>query len=292
MERNGSPPPPLLAGQLLLFASGLALIASGSLHVVVWMILGGSLEGPVSWRKPILFGLSAGVTLLSLGWLLGLIRRRAGDSAVAGALAGAMLVEVGLITLQQWRGVASHFNRGSALDASILNGIEALILLVTVVIADFTRRSLGPLRASGDVALAARGGMVLLLFSCLLGVVLVGWGNHQIAQGRPPETFGAAGVMKFPHGAPMHAIQVLPVLAWLLARLGVPEQLRTTAVAFVLGSTVAFTAFSLLQTLTGRARFETWWLSAGVLWLSAWLLLFPVWNIIRWAVRRLGKPAD
>lgn len=272
--------------QRILYVAGGVLIASGAVHVLVWLTEGGSLEGPVSWRKPILFGFSAGVTLLSLGWLFGAIRRRAGDTIVSGTLALAMLVEVGLITLQQWRGVPSHFNRGTELDSSILNGIEALILLVTVVIADLTWRSFRPLRASADVALAIRGGMLLLLLSCLLGFVLVGWGNHQMASGRPPETFGSAGVMKFPHGVPMHAIQALPILAWLLCKTGVPEPQRTTAVAYTIGSTVAFTAYSLLQTFSGRARFEPWWLSMSVLIASGGLLMVPVYIAVRGVIRR------
>lgn len=53
-----------------------------------------------------------------------MMRHRAGDAFVAWGLALAVLVEVGQITLQQWRGVPSHFNRATALDALIPNGIE------------------------------------------------------------------------------------------------------------------------------------------------------------------------
>jgi hypothetical protein len=275
------------AEQLVLFAAGIILMASGCLHVLVWLADGGSLEGPVSWRKPILFGVSAGATLLSLGWVVGTMRQRTGDLVLAGALAAAMLVEVGLITLQQWRGVASHFNRATAFDGTVLAWIESLIVLVTFVIAELTRRSFGPLRAALDVALAIRGGMALLLFSCLLGFVLVAWGNHQVAAGRSPEIYGAAGVMKFPHGVPMHAIQFIPILAWLLRKTGAAESRRTRAVAFAIASASAFTAFSLLQTFSGRGRFEFWWLSAAVLVGSVVLLLVPVWVGLAGAFRLL-----
>jgi hypothetical protein len=133
------------AEQLVLFFAGMILVTSGCLHVLVWLADGGPLEGPVSWRKPILFGVSAGVTLLSLGWVVGKMRPRTGDLLLTGTLAAAMLVEVGLITLQQWRGVASHFNRASAVDGTVLAWIKSLIVLVTVAIAELTRRSFGPL---------------------------------------------------------------------------------------------------------------------------------------------------
>lgn len=268
---------PRHAEQVMPFAAGIIQVASGRLHVLVWLADGGSLEGPVSWRKPILFGVSAGATLLSLGWVVGKMRRRTGDLLLTGALAAAMLVEVRLITLQQWRGVASRFNRATAFDVAVLACIEGLIVLVTVVSAELTRRSFGPLRAAPDVALAMRGGMALLLFSWLLGFVLVAWGNHQMAAGRSPEQFGAAGVMKFPHGVPMHAIQFIPIMAWLLRKAGAAESRRTLAVACAIASASAFTAFSFLQTFSGRERFEVWWPSAGVLAGSVVLLLVPVW---------------
>jgi hypothetical protein len=126
------------------------------------------------------------------------------------------------------------------------------------------------------MTIAIRGGTGLLLFSCLLGFVLVAYGNRQVALGQPPEMFGSAGVMKFPHGVPMHAIQFLPLLTWFLHKLKVPENDRIRAVAGALGSVLAFTIFSLLQTFTGRARFEFWWMSGLVLFGSVALLLVPV----------------
>jgi hypothetical protein len=65
----------------------------------VWLIDGGSLSGPISWRKPILFGFSAGVTVLSMGWGVGKMTRWLMDFPLLALFSAAMLVEVGLITL-------------------------------------------------------------------------------------------------------------------------------------------------------------------------------------------------
>jgi hypothetical protein len=273
----------------VLFCVGGILVASGILHVLVWLADGGSLSGPVSWRKPILFGFSAGVTVLSIGWLVGKLRRRKGDFWLLTAFGVAMLVEVGLITLQQWRGVPSHFNRSTPFDANVLLLIESLIVFVTIVIADLTWRCFRPLATQTDMTLAIRGGMALLLFSCLLGFVLVAHGSHQVTLGRPPEIFGAAGVMKFPHGTPMHAIQFLPMLTWVLRKVRVEEGRRIQAVAGALASVLLFTAYSMLQTFTGRARFDLWWLSAVLLVASAIFLLVPTCLSVRQAVRRLWR---
>ena len=53
------------------------------------------------------------------------------DRLIACAMAGGLLLEVGLITVQQWRGVRSHFNRTTTFDASIEVIMLGLILLVT-----------------------------------------------------------------------------------------------------------------------------------------------------------------
>lgn len=262
--------------QLWLFFAGGLLVASGCLHVLVWMLDGGSLSGSVSWRKPILFGFSAGATLLSMGWVVGKMKRRWTDLPLFALFAVAMLVEVGLITLQQWRGVASHFNRATPFDGAVLAWIEWLILFATLVIAETARRSFHPLAATSDIALAVRAGMAYLLFACLLGFVLVWWGEYRLARDLPPETYPPAGVMKFPHGVPIHAIQYLPLLAWALRRLGVVEHRRLLAVACAVASTMAFTAFSLLQTFTGRSRFDVDALSAFTLLIAAALMAASV----------------
>ena len=254
--------------QIVLFVAGWLLCASGSLHVLVWLIDGGSLSGPISWRKPILFGFSAGVTVLSMGWVIGKMQRRSLDFTLYALFALAMLVEVVLITLQQWRGVASHFNRATPLDAAVLNWIEGFIIFAALVIAEITRRSYRKLQAVPEMALAIRSGMGLLLVSCLLGFVLVAYGNYRVSQDLAPEVYPPSGVMKFPHGVPMHAIQFLPFVAWFSRKLGVEEKQRYRAVTVALLSVMAFTVFSLLQTFTGRVRFELWWLSASALFIS------------------------
>lgn len=64
-----------------------------------------------------------------------------------------MLAEVGLITIQQWRGVPSHFNRSTDFDATILLWIEGLILFATLVIADLTWGSFLSISESPDMKL-------------------------------------------------------------------------------------------------------------------------------------------
>lgn len=69
-------------------------------------------------------------------------------------------------------------------------------------------------------------------------------------------TFGAAGVMKVPHAVAMHAIQVLPALAWLLSFADLEEPRRLGLVRVAVLGYAALVAVSLLQTATGVAPFD------------------------------------
>lgn len=272
---------------------GLLLVASGLAHIVVWALLGGPWEGAVAWRKPILFGISAGLTSLSLGWVCARLTRRRGDALLAWVAALSLLVEVALIDLQRWRGVASHFNRATPFDSMVSDVMGWLILVVTVVCIDLTARFLRrpPAAMSPDMILAARAGLVLLVVSCLLGIWSSLHGEARRLAGLAPETVGAAGVAKFPHGAVIHAIQWLPLLAWAARRAGVDAPRRVWLVASATAGTVLVLAYALGQTLAGRTRFDATPAAAAVLACGAAGLAVPAavtaWT---WWWRPRGEP--
>lgn len=241
-----------------LIAIGAVLVASGVAHMLVWAALGGPWEGPVTWRKPILFGISGGLTCISLGWAWAQLPWRRGDAWLATATAWSLLVEVALIDLQRWRGVGSHFNRQTRLDSFLYDAMGALILFATLVILDLTIRFLWQrVRLPADMLLAAQSGLVLLAISCLLGIWISAYGDLRAANGQSPEVYGAAGVVKFPHGMAMHAIQWLPLVAWAARRAGLAEPRRWRLVACSTVGTAVLLAYAMLQTLAGRARFDT-----------------------------------
>jgi len=241
-----------------LAVSGAVLVASGVVHLGVWAVAGGPWEGPVTWRKPILFGISGGLTSLSLGWALGRLPPRRGDVALAWATAVALLVEVALIDLQRWRGVASHFNRATLLDSLLYDVLGALIVFVTLACIDLAVRFAvaPPADMPADMVLAARAGLGLLVVSCLLGIWSSVHGEWRMQAGLAPETLGAAGVVKFPHGVVIHAVQWLPLLAWAAGRAGLAEARRARLVTWAVAGSVMLLTYALVQTLLGRARFD------------------------------------
>jgi hypothetical protein len=239
-----------------LVAAGIVLVASGLVHAVVWGVAGGPWEGPVTWRKPILFGISGGLTCLSLGWAWALVPWRRFDSALATGVAAALVVEVAAIDLQRWRGVASHFNRQTPFDSFLYDMMGVLILFVSAMSLDLAVRSFRP-RAGvdADMLLALRAGLIFLVVSCGLGIWGSVHGDRQMAAGLPPEIYGASGVVKFPHGAVIHALQWLPLLAFAARWAGLAAGLRTLLVAMATAGTALVAGYSLAQTLAGRPRF-------------------------------------
>lgn len=236
---------------------GAVMVASGLAHLPVWAVLGGPWEGPVTWRKPILFGISGGLTAVSLGWVWSMLPRRRGDVMLATATAWALFVEVLVIDVQRWRGVGSHFNRDTPLDSFLFDALGALIVAVTLVIADLALRLLvrrPPVPA--DMLLAARSGMLLLLVSCLLGIWVGALGETRVEAGLDPVRLGAAGVPKFPHGVVIHAVQWLPALAWAMRRAGIAAAARLRLVAAAAAGSTLLLVYALVQTALGRARFD------------------------------------
>jgi hypothetical protein len=250
------------------------LLGSGTFHLA-WMVLtGADWNGPLSLRKPALFGVSAGLTAWSIAWVLTKVHPHRLDRWIACAMASGLLLEVGLITLQQWRGVPSHFNRTTTFDATIEVIMLRLILLVTAGIVWLTLRTCWLPAMDHATVIALRGGMWLLTVSCGLGIMITILGERNLAAGKLPEVWGPAGVLKYPHGAALHAIQTLPILAWLLHQLRVPKSAGLIHAA--LWSQVLFLVHAVWQTMHGRARFDLDWVGGAMFLVAAPLICAPV----------------
>jgi hypothetical protein len=271
-----------------LVALGAVMVASGLAHLPVWAVCGGPWEGSVTWRKPILFGISGGLTSLSLGWIWSWLSWRRGDAWLAAVTAVALFIEVAIIDLQRWRGVGSHFNRDTPLDSFLFDALGGLIIGVTLVSLDlairlFRQRTAMP----ADMLLAARAGLALLVISCLLGIWVGVHGELRQAEGLDPTRLGAAGVPKFPHGIAIHAIQWLPAIAWAASRVGIGERARWWLVASATAGTLLLTLYAVIQTALGRGRFDTTPLTAVLLAAGVAGLAVPV-AVTAWAT--LGRP--
>ena len=276
----------------LLYGTGALLCASGLLHMIVWGFMGGEWEGAISWRKPILFGFSSGLTAISLGWLMPKLRPSHWDGAISGLFCLAITGEVGLITFQQWRGVASHFNRSTPFDAQIETGMTLLISVVFLTLLELTRRSFQSLNTTIDLKRSIRFGLTFLILSCVIGFVIAAHGNQQLAKGNDPAIVGEAGVAKFPHGLAIHAIQIFPLICFFMRKAGMPEGMRKDQITWCILSMIFFLIYSVLQTSRGRARFDFDVISLVPLVLSVLVVLPPILLTLRSAYQQMIRGRD
>jgi hypothetical protein len=192
------------------------------------------LLGAPVWAKPLKFALSFGLYALALAWMLSLVRggRRTG-TVLGWVLVACSAIEIVIIFGQATRGVRSHFNDDSEFDAllfSIMGMTVAVLWLVTLALAVVVLR-----RAGTDPATAwsIRLGLLVGLLGMLVGVLMGANGSHSVGvpDGGPGlALFGwstTGGDLRVGHFVGMHALQLLPLLAAVLATM--PRRLLTDA---------------------------------------------------------------
>jgi hypothetical protein len=198
----------------LLVVTALVALALGLFHVAVWAVDGGSWAGPVSWRKPIVFGVSIFATTSVLAWVLAQLPSSRGKWRATIVYTVAMALEYGLIAMQRWRGVASHFNKATVFDGAVFTAMGILIVIASVIIVGWTIAAARSKTLAPDRKAAIVGGMVLLDIGLVVGLTLSTLG------GLPPDVIPVAwvGALKPTHAIALHGVQVLPMLwVWLVA---------------------------------------------------------------------------
>ena len=244
-----------------------AAAAYGALAVL--LVLAGFADGRTVlgegvWLKPARFAVSISVYLVTLAWLLAAARpaRRVAALVRWGVLA-CMAVEMGLIGGQAARGVASHFNGATALDAAVYSVMGAAIgantALVGVLLGAFLvgGRHLRPAeRWAGAL------GTALFLVGSAVGGLMVQHAAHTVGAadggaGVPGLGWSTqAGDLRAAHFVGLHALQAIPLAGLAARRVPGPERRR---VALVIAAAVAYAGlFSavLLRALSGQPLFS------------------------------------
>ncbi len=228
----------------LCHATGLLLVVSGLVHLGVFAVDGGPWDGPVSWRKPVTFGLSFGATLIAVTWVTSYLRVGARTRAVLLAVFAAdCVVEVGGITLQAWRRVPSHLDMETPFDTAVsmtlaVGGGVLVVLLTVFAVASFRQRPSGP----AGMDLAVRSGFAILLVALASGAAMIARGVVLTRTGHQEAAYHSTAPLKPLHGVSLHAVLVLPALAWLLSRTRWSETLRRRLLYAAIGAYVTAVA--------------------------------------------------
>jgi uncharacterized MnhB-related membrane protein len=259
--------------------------------VGLWLDPRTVLGAPV-WLKPAKFAASIAVYSLTLAWIFGQLPSHPRARRFVGrTTAVVMPLEMAIISVQAVRGVPSHFNVSTPLDAVLFSVMGAAIVLQTVTslavaVALWREKFTDP-----ALAWALRLGMVITLVGASLGGAMTSPGQDQLSDLRAgraslsgAHTVGAAdggpglavtgwsrehGDLRIPHFIGLHALQVLPLVALGLRRSRSSIAQRVRLVAVTAASYTGLLAISLWQALRGQALFSPDALTFAAL--GAWL---------------------
>ncbi len=255
------------------------------------------LGAPV-WLKPAKFAASIAVYSLTLAWIFGQLPSHPRTRRFVGrTTAVVMPLELAIIVVQAARGVPSHFNVGTPLDAALFSVMGLAIVLQTLtslaVAVALWREKL----ADPALGWALRLAMVITIVGASLGASMTSPRSHQISELRAgrallsgAHTVGAAdggpemtvtgwsrqhGDLRVPHFIGLHALQVLPLVALGLRRSRSSSAQRVRLVVVAAGSYTSLLAISLWQALRGQALSRPDALTLGALgvWFCASLAL-------------------
>lgn len=225
------------------------------------------ITGVPAWLKPAKFAVSIAIYSFTLAWIFGFLPAWPRTRRIVGWVTAVVLpLEMALISLQAWRGVTSHFNVATPFDGAVFGVMGAAIVtqtLSTVAVAVALWREQLPDRALGW---ALRLGMTMTIIGALTGGLMTRPTRQQLDAARAgssmtiagAHTVGAAdggpgiagtgwstahGDLRVPHFVGLHSLQLLPVIAIVLASRKVAERVR---VRLTVGAAVSYASLYVL----------------------------------------------
>jgi hypothetical protein len=209
------------------------------------------ITGAPAWLKPAKFALSTMIACWSFAFCMASTTiwprvRRVLDVVLTAGL----FTEIALIDMQAARGTSSHFNLGTRFDAAVFGVMGVSIACIWLGMLVLTVLLLRQSFAGSAWGWSLRLGMVLALVGTGSGALMTVPNSRQLAEahatGRLPiaggHTVGAPdggrglpvtgwsadhGDLRVAHFLGMHGLQVLPLLAWWIARRRAPVNART-----------------------------------------------------------------
>jgi hypothetical protein len=285
-------------GSAPLTVTGLAMLVVLAGTVIGLAVDPRVITGAPAWLKPAKFAVSIAIYSFTLAWIFTLIPEWPRVRRVVGwTTTVTLLLEIALISMQAFRGTTSHFNVGTLFDGVVFTvmGIAIVIqTLATVAVAVALWR-----HRFGDRALgwALRLGMTMTIAGAMTGGLMTRPTGEQLDAARAGERMTVAGAhtVGAPDGGPglpvtgwstehgdirvahflgLHALQVLPIVALLLARTRVNDATRVRLTITAAASYAGLFGILLSGALRGQSvLFPD---AAAIALIGAWLLITVV----------------
>jgi hypothetical protein len=248
--------------------------------------------GAPAWMKPAKFAASIGIYTLTLAWVFTYLPEWVKTRRIVSWVSSVVFIlEIIIIDLQAWRGTTSHFNVGTVLDgvmftvmglAIVVQTMAAVAVAVALWRQNFLDRAMGWALWLGltiTIIGAMSGGLMTRPTAAQLEAARAGnrmtvAGAHTVGapDGGPglPVTGWSRdhGDLRVAHFLGLHALQMLPLLTFVLARQGWNEARRVRVTLAAAGSYVALFGLLIWQALRGQSitRPDATALTTIVLW--------------------------
>jgi len=248
-----------LAGSRPLAQLALLSLLVAALSLVMQAFDARQLLGASVWLKPAKFGISIAIASFSLALLLPKLalpakaRRR-----TVGLIVSLLALELVIITIQAARGLGSHFNYATRLDAALFQVMGVGITIATAAIGYLGVRAFRTRFDDRALGWGVRFGFAAMLLGSVIAFLMPHPTAEQLASlraGKPTLVIGAhavgvrdggpglpltgwsseGGDLRIPHFIGLHGLQIVPLLGWWLSRRRMQQALaaRLTIIAGV-----------------------------------------------------------
>lgn len=234
------------------------------------------ITGAPAWLKPAKFAVSIAIYSFSLIWLLSFIRgHRRFVAGIGWGVAAAFAVEMTLIAMQAARGTTSHFNVGTPFDAAVFAIMAAAIVFAWLLNAGAAILLLRQRFVDPVLGWGLRFGLLIALVGMALAFLMTRETPAQAAS-EAPAIVGAhmvgvadggpglpvvgwsvvGGDLRAAHFVGLHALQLLPLVAWLVGRFApawLPTRYRSALVQIAGIGFLGLTLLLAWQALRGQS---------------------------------------